>query len=179
MISYSTVIHYIVHVICDFLKQNAWYAFYVSAAFYGFILFLREDLRRKPVIFLPVFYSVLVLFQTLRGRYWPNPLIYLWNGWGFYNMNGELSCEGLLNVIMFVPFGFLLPTLKKLSLKWVSIYSFLFSLAIETTQLVFHRGTFQFADLTYNTLGGVIGGACYLVLHRIVAFLCRNRRKTL
>ena len=32
---------------------------------------------------------------------------------------------------------------------------------IEFTQLLFHLGTFQISDLTYNTLGGVAGGIIY------------------
>lgn len=35
------------------------------------------------------------------------------------------------------------------------------SLGIETIQLFF-LGTFQFADIFYNTLGGVIGETIYL-----------------
>lgn len=35
------------------------------------------------------------------------------------------------------------------------------SLGIETIQLFF-LGTFQFADISYNTLGGVIGETIYL-----------------
>ena len=36
-----------------------------------------------------------------------------------------------------------------------------FSFMIEFTQLLFHLGTFQISDLTYNTLGGAGGGVIY------------------
>ena len=36
--------------------------------------------------------------------------------------------------------------------KVVAVFSFM----IEFTQLLFHLGTFQISDLTYNTLGGCI-----------------------
>ena len=41
--------------------------------------------------------------------------------------------------------------------KVVAVFSFL----IEFTQLLFHLGTFQISDLTYNTLGGAVGGVIY------------------
>lgn len=36
-----------------------------------------------------------------------------------------------------------------------------FSFMIEFTQLLFHLGTFQISDLTYNTVGGAVGGVIY------------------
>lgn len=39
--------------------------------------------------------------------------------------------------------------------------SFLFSLAIEFSQLFLRLGTFQLSDLFYNTLGGLLGGLVY------------------
>lgn len=41
--------------------------------------------------------------------------------------------------------------------KVVAVFSFM----IEFTQLLFHLGTFQISDLSYNTLGGVAGGIIY------------------
>ena len=41
--------------------------------------------------------------------------------------------------------------------KSVTVFSFM----IEFTQLLFHLGTFQISDLTYNTLGGAVGGVIY------------------
>ena len=45
-----------------------------------------------------------------------------------------------------------------------------FSFMIEFTQLLFHLGTFQISDLTYNTLGGAIGGVIYYLGY------CRKRK---
>ena len=41
--------------------------------------------------------------------------------------------------------------------KVVAVFSFM----IEFTQLLFHLGTFQISDLTYNTLDGAVGGVVY------------------
>ena len=51
--------------------------------------------------------------------------------------------------------------------KVVAVFSFV----IEFTQLLFHLGTFQISDLTYNTLGGAIGGMIYYCIWKV-----RHRR---
>lgn len=47
--------------------------------------------------------------------------------------------------------------------KAVAIFSFI----IEFAQLLFHLGTFQISDLTYNTLGGAVGGVIYYIGYRL------------
>lgn len=51
--------------------------------------------------------------------------------------------------------------------KVVAVFSFM----IEFTQLLFHLGTFQISDLTYNTLGGAVGGMIYYCIWKV-----RHRR---
>ncbi|MER5184456.1 VanZ family protein [Streptomyces sp. NPDC002896] len=78
----------------------------------------------------------------------------------------------VLNVILFVPFGLLLPLIAKgeLSVKGVALRSLAVSLTIELTQLGMYilfsngRGT-DVDDLIANTLGGVLG---YLILRRVL-----------
>lgn len=64
----------------------------------------------------------------------------------------------VLNVILFIPFGFFLPVLwkKQPSFRQVATLSFLFSLGIELSQLLNNRNT-DINDLILNTLGGVAG----------------------
>ncbi len=78
---------------------------------------------------------------------------------------GALVHASLMNLLLFVPLGYLLPQFKEIrftrELRWWQnlIIAFAVSLAIETLQLVLHRGTFQLDDLIRNTEGGVIGFA--------------------
>lgn len=77
------------------------------------------------------------------------------------------------NVVMFLPFGFLLPILYPLFRRWYILIpaSFLTSLLIEMTQALFtltRRGTVD--DLFFNTLGAFIG---YLM----VSFIYRMAEK--
>ena len=67
--------------------------------------------------------------------------------------------ENLLNVILFVPAGFLI----KMSFPQIRIWQILLlgaviSLGLEGMQLVLKRGLFEFDDIVHNTLGACIGG---------------------
>lgn len=67
------------------------------------------------------------------------------------------------NIVMLVPFGLLLPVIWERFASWkrVAVGSFLYSLSIEITQLVTHRGFFQTDDLLMNTIGGIVGYAIF------------------
>ena len=72
--------------------------------------------------------------------------------------------EYLFNVIMFVPFGILLRlSFGKKTLKVCVCYAFLFSLLIESLQLVLQRGNFEISDLLFNTIGSVVGNGIYKI----------------
>ena len=76
----------------------------------------------------------------------------------------DMAEDYVLNVLLFVPFGFLLPYLKKtLSLKQTVLCCFLLTLCIECLQLIFKRGIFDIDDLICNTAGGLIGGLIVFV----------------
>lgn len=73
-----------------------------------------------------------------------------------------------LNIIMTVPFGFILPVLnvKYRSLRKVTFMGLGFSAAIEIIQYITCRGLFEFDDLFNNTLGASVGYIIFVVLHR-------------
>ena len=138
--------------------------------------------RRFRRIFLLAFYTALILFRTLLNReLWGNPLSNVTGIWGIYNAKGELTAEAIENAILFLPFIVLLfwnfpekvlgedQRLGKILWRSVEI-TFMFSLTIECLQLLLRLGTFQLADLAYNTLGGLVGGLlygiCYKARHR-------------
>lgn len=69
----------------------------------------------------------------------------------------------ILNIIMTIPFGFLLSSLKKdISIIRVIISTFLLSFAIEMFQLIMtvfllHYRSCDITDLITNVIGGIIG----------------------
>ncbi|MCU6687275.1 VanZ family protein [Dorea acetigenes] len=74
----------------------------------------------------------------------------------------------ILNVIMFMPLGFLLPFIWKgyRSLWKVAAAGFLFSLAIELGQL-FNRRCSDINDLLMNVLGAIVGYGIWLGFMKI------------
>lgn len=85
--------------------------------------------------------------------------------------------SALLNIFMFIPLCLFLiwflkyALKKKYTIKTLLILcgsvGFLLSAGIEISQIFLKAGTFQFADLFYNTLGAVIGVPVCLVLIKI------------
>ena len=72
------------------------------------------------------------------------------------------------NVIGFLPFGFIVPVMhKKMESFWkVSLLGFLFSLCVETIQLITKVGCFDVDDLILNTLGAMIGCGAFLICNK-------------
>lgn len=70
------------------------------------------------------------------------------------------------NVVAFVPFGTLFRWVRNKKIGWLktTCITFLFSLLIETVQLVTRVGVFDVDDLMLNTLGGLIGYIVYIIL---------------
>ena len=73
-----------------------------------------------------------------------------------------------LNVIVFIPIGYLLPYAFRWFRSGVRIrpvvFSFLLSLMIENIQLISRRGMYDFDDIISNTLGGWIGQLMYIAV---------------
>ena len=81
----------------------------------------------------------------------------------------------ILNIAMFVPFGFMLPQLiKRTKGFWkVSLIGFLFTLLIEVLQLLLKRGIFEPDDLLGNTVGAMIGYGIFCMF----AYFIQKRKK--
>ena len=80
------------------------------------------------------------------------------------------------NVICFMPFGFLIPTLSKNrvlnNIVSVTIFAMAFSMLIETAQLVTKVGAFDVDDIILNTLGGFLG----YVIFKMAKGIIRNKQ---
>ena len=63
------------------------------------------------------------------------------------------------NIAAFMPFGFFLPIISRRSRKWYNTVSFglVFSLTLETLQLVLRVGSFDVDDMLLNTIGAALG----------------------
>ena len=153
----------------------------LKAAFSVWWIYFREDLFFRKLFFL-TFYTTMILFRTLLNRdMWMNPLSDVFGNWWIWKYaedgSRQLTTECIENLMLFIPFTILLfwttgkKILKKttfLNIVWTGLkITFVFSLSIELLQLFLRLGTFQVSDLTYNTLGGGIGGAVYWIGHQL------------
>ncbi len=75
--------------------------------------------------------------------------------------------EPLLNVLVFIPFGFLLRRMWNTKIYFYVLSAFAASLLFETVQYIFAIGVSDITDLFTNTLGGTIGLGLALVLEWI------------
>lgn len=129
--------------------------------------------------FLLVFYTTMILFRTVLNRQiWFDPLGKVMGGWGLYDNDGNFTTESIENFMLFMPFTVLLfwafseqilgkeIYLKTVIWKSVKIVG-TFTVIIEFVQVLFHLGTFQLADLCYNTFGGMCGGLIYFCLYKL------------
>ena len=148
---------------------------------------ISSNFRRT---FLLAFYTAMILLKTVLNRaIWPDPLEKIFCGCGLYE-NGQFTTESIENFILFVPFSSLLLWAFQKELlgeskriwfgkivwqvtKIVAVFSFI----IEFTQLLFHLGTFQISDLTYNTLGGAVGGVIYYIGYKIISRKKKQKMK--
>ena len=87
----------------------------------------------------------------------------------YFSDRGDALRQIILNIIMMMPFGFLLPIVKKQNLLSSVFWAFLFSLGIEVTQpLINGFRSADITDLITNTLGGLLGYLIYLVFKPLV-----------
>lgn len=87
---------------------------------------------------------------------------------------GLVAKRSLLNLLLFVPFGYLLPNVvvsfgKRVTWWQIMVFGFVTSLIIEISQLLFHRGVYELDDLVKNTLGAVIGFVLFTIFERITS----------
>ena len=114
-------------------------------------------------------YILLVLWLTLIDREFGERRAMLVPFWEFANVikgvrRNYFIGQILGNLVMLMPLGFMLPIIRKVSLKQVLLISLCFSAGIELTQFITGRGLMEFDDVFNNTVGAVLGYKVYDVL---------------
>lgn len=84
----------------------------------------------------------------------------------------------ILNILMFVPLGVLLPIMfKKCQKFWITyLIGFLATIILEVIQLITKRGIFEIDDIFNNTLGCLIGYGIVMILISMFKYK-KNREK--
>lgn len=132
-------------------------------------------------VFIFLYYVYLVLETTGIGTIWEiglYPGMKLQEEINLIPFRDGISLSMILNVVMFMPLGFLLPLLWKeyQSLVRTAIIGFCFSCGIEFCQL-FNRRVSDVDDLFMNTLGAILGWLIWIVFSRITHLKYERRNQ--
>lgn len=146
-------------------------------------------LKKNICVMLTVLYLTILYHSTVTNRIFTGqrlePLSEIFVGWKIVELQYFYDFSPIWNIIMFIPMAIIIS----MHLKYVKgyepsnikiIYSsallcFAFSAIIEVSQIIFSCGTFQFADLFYNTVGGLLGALVYILTFKIHKKLSTKR----
>lgn len=149
---------------------------------------LTQRFSRNPDLFQKIKYVIFgayvlanlyetILFREVQSErifklipFWSYAESLSFNG-GLRITDGPLLKQIVLNILLYIPLGYLLPflwpSLQKGAVSWKVVLSgFICSAATEISQLIFRIGWFEFDDMIHNTLGCLIGYLMY-------SFICR------
>ena len=156
--------------------------FIVLFILYIFMFYKRWKVKGKDILFVNTtmyIYLSFVLYFTLMPIITSLPFVF---NHSYVPMNlvpfidvssgrGDFIRQIVLNVIMTIPFGFLLPLVKneKINLIKIILYTFLLSLSIEILQpLISDFRSSDITDLITNIFGGIIGYIFYLIFRPLI-----------
>lgn len=144
------------------LTKAGWLLFYLYIILLSYFLFFSERYGRDYIA--QDFRYNLEFFKEIRR---------------FIIYRQQIGTESFVvnilgNILAFAPFGFMLPLLNP---RYRNVFrlvfsSMLFSLAVETVQLLLKVGIFDVDDLILNTAGGLLGYLCFM----LGFFILRGRR---
>ena len=124
----------------------------------------------KLALCLLILWGVVLIFVTILSReptyssqMIVDPLRAIKHFWKYRNAQGTWKYQGLegilLNILLFVPGGYMLSAQWRCIDKWwkALMCGFLLSLTIEIVQYITSYGCFDVADIINNSFGSILG----------------------
>ncbi len=148
-------------------KVLCWILFALYLAVMIYFLFFADMLGRTDTA--QTYDNNLTLFREIR-RFW----VYrrqIGFRYVFLNLAG--------NVLVFMPFGFLLPIMSKKLRGFLRIVllGLALSLIVECIQFVTNTGCFDVDDLLLNTIGTALGFAIFAIMQQIRKVRGRKKKR--
>ncbi|MCC8141903.1 MAG: VanZ family protein [Lachnospiraceae bacterium] len=139
------------------IRVLCWILFALYIAVMVYFLFFADMLGRTTDT-AQLYNPNLILFREIR-RFW----IYRSRFGCFYTF---LNLAG--NILVFMPFGFLLPIMSRKLRGFfrIILLGLALSLAVEFVQLATNTGCFDVDDLLLNTVGAALGYLIYALVQR-------------
>lgn len=150
----------------DMIRKGSWLFFFIYMAIMVYFLFFSEGFHRTDGT---LYQYNMNLFQEIERGFW-------------CLQHGNIEyfvINVVMNVVAFVPFGFILPIISPNNRKIFHVFllSLETTLVIEIIQMVFQVGIFDVDDIFMNTLGGTLGYLVYALCHWL--FRKHGKRGTL
>jgi len=157
--------------------------FELTVVFVILVCFAKSSFKKYSLvellsIFVLVVYINVILQLTLLGRKDGSRIgveleLFRYLGQGRYT--AQMLMYAFLNVLLFVPYGFIvqwLPWFSRLK-KGIGIFlstgvCLASSLMIEIVQLLTGRGYYELEDLLCNTVGGFVGVLLYWAVYKLI-----------
>ena len=119
----------------------------------------RSSFIRNSLLCLLLGYLFFVLCTTVLFRESSEDMrYYLFPFWSYDVLNYKVVAQHILNVLMFVPIGFLLSaTMEKIRFGQLLKIGCVLSVIIEIIQLLTRRGACNIDDVIHNAIGCAIG----------------------
>lgn len=157
----------------------------ISLVFIGivYLIFFRKllkdhiefNIKRVSVFCMLFCYVVIVIGATIfiRPGVYEHANLHLFSSYieAWNNYSKVFWRNIILNILMFVPLGFLLPLFSDRFKKfyWSLGLCLLFTIGIEVTQYITKRGIFEVDDIFNNFLGALIGYSLVMLILLVVS----------
>lgn len=137
---------------------------------------IKASLRVLLWEYVFLIYSFTVFFRSSVDKIWHN-FSPFWSYRAYYEgENASLLPEIIMNIVGFIPLGFLLgSSFQKLRWWQIILAGLLISVSIEALQYFFKLGIAEFDDVFNNTLGVAIG----YILFEITNIIYKKLRRIL
>ena len=142
---------YLVWVLCAIIAGIIISLYFTKKNWYSFL--------RNTLFCLLFGYVFFVLCVTLIFRDQSESIrVFIRPFWSYHVPNYKLIAELVLNVLLFVPIGFLAAAaMRRTKMLVLTGIACCFSMTIEVLQLLFRRGVCNIDDVIHNTFGFVLG----------------------
>lgn len=139
----------------------------------------KDIIRGVSVVALVVLLVLLYCSTVIYRKDGVETGINLMPFWSYYAiMDGkeQMVLEKILNVLVYIPIGFLCGIVfKEKKLKYAIIIGAASSVMIEISQYLFEKGFAELDDVIHNTAGCMVGCGLYLLLAYIYRRLVKQK----
>lgn len=156
-------------------------SFFVMSTLIAILLIIMKDLNVKRTVMgillaeciFIILCSTVVYRETMPEVYYN--FIPFWSYLAIWEGDDMCLVEVLLNVVLFIPVGFLACGFRRMNRWWkVALGGVIISCTIEGLQLWLQKGLCELDDVFHNTLGAIVG---YVLYKWIASVLSRSMMK--